>query len=180
MGEDHFERTFECPCKKSTMTASWSEHDTWPSPNRSLGWEFDCGDCKEAYRFYDDSIIRSEDAEQLAALRTRTADAKRAVLDAAIQHQGRFIAYVVGLPTKVAQHDVLGDGSYGTFLKYTKRPGYVQRQAEIHFHVSPKKCLDRLGIKDSAVDELHSKALAAEKIYDAFQQGIKRTPLPFR
>ncbi len=180
MGEDHFERDFECPCKNGTMTASWSEHDTWPSPNRSLAWTFECSDCEKAYRFYDDSIIRREDAEQLETLRVNADKAKQAVREAAAQHQARWVDYILRLPTKVAQNRALRDGSYGTFLKNASRPGYVQRQAEVHFWSSPKDCLDALGIKDDAVDKLHAEAKAADKAHWGFRSAMKKIGLPFR
>lgn len=180
MGEDHFERDFECPCKKGTMTASWSEHDTWPSPNRSLSWAFECSDCEKEYCFYDDSIIRREDAEKITALRVKVEEAKRAVYEAAAQHQDKWMAYVLRLPTKAAQYRVLSDGSYGTFLKNVRRPGYLERQAEGHFRYSPKACLETLGIKDATVDKLDSEAKTADKEYWGFRSAMKKIGLPFR
>src|SRR6266436_5664864 len=121
MGYDQMEREFPCPCGKGTILASWEEHDTWPSPNRSIDWAFKCSDCEKQFcfggLFSADYILRLEDAEKAGELRMRQEKARNAVYDfAGPLYEEKWLAYVGSLGTKRAMNDAIGGGGYGTFL----------------------------------------------------------------
>lgn len=171
------DRSFPCLCGKGKMLAEWSEHDTWPSPNRSISWSFNCHDCQAKYTFagWRPHIVLRADAEKHAALTKASHKAKADVRTAAAKHEERWVKFVMASGTKIEMNRLVGSGSYGTFLKYASRPGWIQEQASV---VSPKACLNHMKVSDPEVDALHEDATQAGKAADNFWKSIEKKHVP--
>jgi hypothetical protein len=178
MGTDRFERNFLCLCGKGEILAEWSEHDTWPSPNKSIGWSFICDDCDAKYAFSGDVIILRADADKYRELWLASEAANNKVYPAAAKCEERWLRFVMACGTKKEMNRLVGSGSYGTFLKYASRPGWIENQTRLHFKVSPKACLDHMGINDAEVSALHEAASAARKTADEFWRTIEKKDVP--
>lgn len=181
MGTDRMERNFPCLCGKGDMLAEWSEHDTWPSPNRSIAWSFECADCDAQYEFYGEYIIKKTDAAKVRALTAEVLAANNNLCKAATaKYEKRWVELVAAQPTKKAQHRLLRYFSYGTFLKDASRPGFIEQQSKMHFQVAPKDCLDHLGIVDAEIDGLEGIAKAAAEVGQNFWNSIEKRTVPYR
>jgi hypothetical protein len=181
MGTDKMDRSFPCLCGKGEMLAEWSEHDTWPSPNRSIGWSFQCPDCEAKYVFagiWTEIILRT-DAEKLAELASESEAAKAKVYEVAgPRYEERWVKFVASQGTKKEQNRLIGSGSYGTFLKYASRPGWIEYKSKLRFQVAPKKCLDQMNVADPEVSALHEAAVAAQRATDDFWHSIEKKAVP--
>ena len=181
MGTDRFERNFSCLCGKGEILAAWSEHDTWPSPNKSIAWSFICDDCRAKYAFAEfggEVIVLRGDAETHSELRLASEAAKNQVYPAAAKYEEQWLRFVMASGTKKEMNRLVGSGSYGTFLKCSSHPGWIEDQAKLHFRVAPKQCLGHMGINDAEVCALHEAALAARKTADDFWRSIEKKNVP--
>lgn len=179
------ESSFPCKCGGGNIVAKWEEHDTYPSSNRSITWRFECDECSNQYTFYDDLLgtvlVRKADAARDRALIATHTAANKKVYEAAKQYQQRWIDFILHLPTKTEMRRVLGFSStYGTFLKYTKSRGWLEREAKDVFSYNPKKCLTKMGIGDATVNELDAEARNAEKERKTFWENVEKTDVPLR
>jgi hypothetical protein len=77
MAYERVEYEFPCPCGKGKMTASWEEHDTYPSATHHIEWRFECSYCAENYEFYQRHTVSKGDAE-----RHRSTSSNREAADA--------------------------------------------------------------------------------------------------
>ena len=77
-------------------------------------------------------------------------------------------------------NDAIGGGSYGTFLKRSSRPGWIEEQARIAFRVRPKRCLDLMKVDDAEVSRLTEQAEIARKDHDDHWRAIPKINAPFR
>ena len=181
MGTDRMDRSFPCLCGKGEMLAEWSEHDTWPSPNRSIGWSFQCPDCEAKYVFSGmwTEIVSRVDAEKYAQLARESSAAKAKVYAVAgPRYEERWVRFVTSQGTKKEMNRLISYGSYGTFLKYASKPGWIENQSKVHFHVVPKECLDQMNVADPEVTGLHEVAVAAQKATDDFWRSVEKKDVP--
>jgi len=180
MGTHKMDRSFPCLCGKGEMLAEWSEHDTWPSSNRGISWSFNCPDCQAKFVFVGlwTEIILRTDAEKHSALETASRAAKAEVRKVAARYEDRWVQFVMASGTKKEMNRLVASGSYGTFLKYASRPGWIEEQAKVHFYVAPKECLDHMKVNDTEVATLHEAAVVAEKAANDFWESIKKIDVP--
>jgi hypothetical protein len=186
MAYEKMERAFGCPCGNGEMIAEWAEHDTWPSPNRSIQWSFACPNCDVEYQFYGHlgvpHTVRKGDAEKHSELVRQHRAANRELCEvASARYEQRWVDYVLSFKTKAAMHRAIRPYiTAATFSRHAKREGWVEREARSRFQVAPNDCLEHLGIYDAEVAELAAVAEMREKEAGAFWDSIDKTPVPFR
>jgi hypothetical protein len=96
------------------------------------------------------------------------------------RHQQKWVEYVASLPSKRAMYEVIGGGSYSTFTRRARSRQGVENEARTKFRISPKSCVDQMGIHDAEVNELAAKAEVLEIAKDAFWDGIEKRSLPLQ
>jgi hypothetical protein len=184
MAYEEMESSFSCVCGAGKIVAAWSEHDTWPSPNKHYTWHFECSLCESEYEFYTplygNHIVRKIDADKHRAMLMDCENASRKTLDIAAKYRQQWVDYVVSLPSQTARHHAIGNSSYGTFLKRVKSPGWLEAEASSTFQVNPGKCLKQVRIHDMAVTESEAAAEALEKAAYDFWTEIDKKTLPLK
>ena len=184
MGYETERRTFPCQCGSGKLIGEWEEHDTWPGTSRHIEWRFECPECAGKYVFYprtDRHIVQRLDADRLAAMMAEYQVAFQKFCDLAAQrYEDKWTEYVATLPTKRAMHEVIGSGSYGTFLKRATSRERLDFEAKAKFHFNPMKCLNWMGIQDSEVSVLHAEAEKLRSAKDTLWESVDKHPVPMR